>query len=145
MSPWRMENVKRLVRGRYSALSKSLVNSDRMKDNVVSDVVESVKKEIKLICKKEHDSIIADTHEAVKRFSWDTIWLELNQMMPILMKMLTGIVHNPQERKPMICLMASMILKSGLPKMALAQRALSIFLYGNGASKQVIYVCIHTL
>ncbi len=41
------------------------------------------------------------------------------------------------KSRPVIACIASQLVKDGHPKLGLAQRAISIFLYGNGASKQV--------
>ena len=113
------------------------MNSDRTETIVLEAVVSNIKREIKAICSTIHDSILNDNHEAVKRFDWESIWLELNEKMPTLMKLLTSIVDNPNEKKPMLCMISSMILKSRRSSMALPQRAISLLLYGNGASKQV--------
>ena len=138
-SSWKAENVKRVVRGSYHALSSSIVNADCTKDIVLADVVRNLKQEMKHICSSNHDSILLDNHEAIKHFSWETIWMELNKEVPTLMKLLTGITSSSLENKPMLCLIASMILKSRYSRMALAQRAISVFLYGNGVPKQVCF------
>ena len=137
ISPWKEENVKRVVKGSYTALTKSVVNSDRTSDKVMGILIGNIKKEIKEICSNAHNSILLDDHEAVKKFSWKTIWTELNQKLPTLMKLLTGIVDKSSEKQPVLCLIASMILKARYSRMALVQRAISLLLYGNGASKQV--------
>ncbi len=76
-SPWRQENIKRVAEGRYSALSSSVAGSDRTEDIVLSRIAHRIKQEMKDICSESHDSILRDSHEAVKRFSWETVWLEL--------------------------------------------------------------------
>lgn len=100
--------MKRVVRGSYYALSNSVVNSDCTKDIIITDIVRNLNSEIKHICSTKHDSILLDNHEAVKRFSWQTVWMELNKEMPML---LSSLVNNSQEKKPMLCLIASMILE----------------------------------
>ena len=66
---------------------------------------------------------------AVKRFSWDTVWVELvSKMQPTLMFILIALVPDPVRDKPLLCLIALMLLKVRLPKMGLVQRALSIVL-----------------
>ena len=132
-----MENVKRIVKGRYHALADSVINSDRTEDIAITSLLRNINKELKMICSAKHSSIILDNFEAVKQFSWRSIWIELNQAIPTLMKLLTGLVSKPQNKKPMLCMVASMILKSRHSSMALAQRAVSVLLYGNGATKMV--------
>ena len=60
--------------------------------------------------------------------------------MPTFMKLLTSLVSKHDEKKPMLCLVASMILKSHSSRMALAQCGISLMLYGNGATKQVLHI-----
>ena len=113
------------------------MTSERTSDKVLGVLVGNIKREIKGICSDSHDSILLDNHEAVKRFSWETIWVELKEQVPTLMNLLISIVDNPHEKKPMLCLILSMILKARYSRMALVQRAVSLVLYGNGTSKQV--------
>ena len=87
------------------------VNTEQTKGLIVTEVVNEEMK----ICLDEHSSILLDNHEAVKKFSWRTIWMELNTCMPILMKLLTGFVCNWEDKIPMLCLIASMLLKARWP------------------------------
>ena len=106
---------------------------------ILNEVIKLIKREIKIICSMSHDSILRDNIEAVNHFSWETVWLELLANVPILMQILSALIPNPQDDKPLLCLIASMLLKRRLPKMGLVQRAISLLLYGNGNSKQVCY------
>ena len=63
---WTKENVKCIARKSYSSLSSSLVSSTR-----TAAVARCIKKEMKVIISTNHDSIIRDTYEAVKHFSWN--------------------------------------------------------------------------
>ena len=54
--------------------------------------------------------------------------------MPTLMMLLKMLVRNPTKKKPLLCIIASQLLKQKWPKMGLVQRAV---MYGNGTSKQV--------
>ncbi len=46
-------------------------------------------------------------------------------------------MKNVAKSRPVIACIASQLVKDGHLKLGLAQRAISIFLYGNGAIKQV--------
>ena len=61
--------MKRVAEERYTSLASSLVSSDI----VINQVAQKVREEMKYLCSKKHNSIIQDSHEAVKRFSWETI------------------------------------------------------------------------
>ena len=63
--------------------------------------------------------------------------LELTKKVPTLMDLLSHIVKQPTEKKPLLCMVASQLLKSRHQRMGLVQRAVSIMMYGNGTSKQV--------
>ena len=129
--------MKRLARGSYTALSASLTKSDRMGNQIIADIIRIVRKEMKELSSESHSSILRDTFEAVKRFSWETVWMELVNKVPTLMKILSGLVPQPSEDKPLLCLLVSMLVKRRSPKLSLVQRAVSLMLYGNGTSKQV--------
>ena len=136
-SPRTQENVKRVVRKSYSALTSSVVQSSRTSDKVLTELGRKIKNEIKFICSYEHDSILNDGHEGVKHFSWETVWLELLLNVPTLMKLLCCLVNKPEDKKPLFCTIVAMILKNRRNSMALVQRAVSVVLYGNGVGKKV--------
>lgn len=94
-------------------------------------------KEIKQLCALERCSLLRDDVEAVKNFSWETVWGELTKDVPTLVALLQGLIKHPEDHKPLICLIISMILKQRSPKVSLVQRAVSVLLYGNGTSKVV--------
>ena len=100
-----------------------------------------IKKEIKKVCKLDHNCILRDGIEGVKQFSWETVWLELQRNVPTLCSLLAKLLYQPS--KPLICFIISQIIKQHLPCMALVQREISILLYGNGTSKQVIVFMWH--
>lgn len=143
-SPFTEQNVKRIVLKSYPSLSTALTTSVRTGQYILNQVIRSIKKEIKAICSLTHDSILRDDKEALKYFSWETVWLELLPNVPTLLKILSALVPNPEDDKPLLCLIVSMLLKRWLPKMGLVQRALSLVLYGNGTSKQACD-CLHFL
>lgn len=123
-----------------------MVESSRTSQQVVVQMGRKIRNEMEEICSRGHDSILRDSNEAVKRFSWETVWLELLNKMPTLMNLLGCLISDPKESKPLLCLIVSMLLKKRLRNMCLVQRALSVLLYGNGISKQVSYslLCICT-
>lgn len=89
-----------------------------------------IKTEMKDISSRAHDSILRDTIEAVKHFSWETILIELKEKLQTLISLLTQLIG---QQVPLLCLLASQILKAK----GLVQRAVSVMLYGNGTAKQV--------
>ena len=115
---------------------------------MVSEVAKKIKAEMKAISSQRHDSILLDTIESVKNFSWERVLLELQSMMPTLMHLLMKLVANPTKKKPLLCLLASQLLKQRHPKLGLVQRAMSVLLYGNGTNKQVricVLLCVNSM
>ncbi len=47
-------------------------------------------------------------------------------------------MKKPAESKPLIACLVSQVLKDHHPKLGLLQRVVSVLLYGNGVSKQVL-------
>ena len=114
-----------------------MINSPTLAKSVISQVANKVKTEMKDVSSGRHDSILRDTVEAVKRFSWETVNLELTDKVPTLMALLSQLVPYPSERKPLLCFLASVILKARHKHLCLVQRAVSVMMYGNGTAKQV--------
>ena len=87
------------------------------------------------IATSKDDSILRDTVEAVKHFSWDTVTIELQMKTPTLMQLLRSLVRNPAKSKPFIDSIACQLLKDNHPKLGLMQRAVSVLFYANGTSR----------
>lgn len=100
----------------------------------VADVIND---EFRVVCRPAHDTLLKDGLEAVKQFSWETIWCELHAVVPTLMSLLKLLVRRPQEHKQFICFVASMLLKKRSSGLGAVQRAVTVALYGNGAHKAV--------
>lgn len=77
-------------------------------------------------------ALFRDT-KALADFSWTTVWDEIVKEAPVLTNLLSSLVTKPEENKAMLCMVANMFLKS----LALVQKCISVFLYGNGCSRQV--------
>lgn len=68
--------------------------------------------------------------------------LELQECLPTLIQLLQSIIPSPAEHTPLLCLIASQLLKARHGRLGLVQRAVSIMLYGHGTHKQVIIIFI---
>ena len=137
-TPSRKRHIKRVTRRSYVALASSVVNSPSTSKSVLDKVAIRIKSEMKALSSTKHDSILRDSVEAVKHFHWDTVMIELSRNLPTLMSLLSRLVGHPADRNPLLCLMASQILKSRHQHLGLVQRAVSVMMYGNGTAKQVI-------
>ena len=135
-TPFRRHGTKRFIRGHYSKLSVSLIENSKSCQHLLNALAAKVKKEMKELCNLENNSILRDDIEAVKHFSWETVWLELKRSTPTLASLLTKLWYR-QPNKLLTCFIISLFLKQRLRNMSLVQHAISVLLYGNGASKQV--------
>ena len=106
-TPWRRKAIKTLTRRSYSSMATTIVSSRSTSIPVISSIVRQVKKEIRKICSDTHDTVLRDSIEAVKCFSWETIWLELEQNLPTLITLLKSLVKFPERNKPLLCFLAS--------------------------------------
>lgn len=145
-TPVRKCTAKRLAHRSYKSLASSLMKSSSTSTDMVSEVAKKIKAEMKGISSQRHDSILLDTIESVKNFSWERVLLELQSMMPTLIHLLMKLVTNPTKKKPLLCMLASQLLKQRHPQLGLVQRAMSVLLYGNGTNKQVrtcVLLCVN--
>ena len=95
--------------------------------------MQQVKKEICGLCSTEHDIVLPDRKEAVKFFSWETIWLELEHNIPTLMTL-----WNCWENIPSVTnLSSAFVLPCCWSSNHQIQKAISVLVYGNGTSKEV--------
>lgn len=136
-TPSRKQCVKRITRKNYVSMASTIANSPTLSKAMIAKIAIKIKHEMKDISSDSHDSILRDTVEAVKHFHWETVILELLKKMPTLMALLSHLIPKPTERKPMLCFLASQLLKARHQHMGLVQRAVSIMMYGNGTAKQV--------
>lgn len=136
-TPSQRKSIKRLARRSYKSMASGLVNSPTTGQNIVSRLTFNIRDEMKAISSQSYNSLLRDSVEAIKNFWWETVWQEMLKKMPTLMLLLSQIVGQVEDRHPMLCLIASMIIKSRHQHMSLVQRVVSVMLYGNGTAKQV--------
>lgn len=138
-TPVRKQAVKRIVRRRYTAFASSVVRSDVTCNQILTEIARKVKQEMKNFSSDATASLLTDTYEALKCFSWETVHLEMRRSIPTLMSLLSAIVPCSDQKEPLLCMLAAQLLKSRHQRMSLVQRAVSLMLYGSGTRKQVSY------
>ena len=137
-TPTRKRLIKKYTKRTYPSALSYLAKNQATSKYLLNGVVRNIKGELKLLASVEHNSLLRDTNEAVRRFSWETIWVELMRDVPTLASFFMKLT--PKIGKPLLCFIISIILKHRSPKLCLVQRAISVLLYGNGVSKQVMYL-----
>ena len=87
-------------------------------------------------------SLLRNDDDALKNFSWenfswDAVSNDLLNKMTLLMSLLTQLIPCPEKSKPLICMLASQMLKSRHPYMGLVQQAVSVLLNKRGTAKRI--------
>ena len=125
----------------YTALTTSVVQSPETADKVICQLARVVKGiklnitfsfnnvflkgEMKSFCSSNRSPILQADYNALKDFSWEEIWQELVKDLPALMKLLTCLIPEESSR-PLLCLVALMLLKKRCSTMSLIQREISV-------------------
>lgn len=104
-------------------------------ENVLTSLGRQIRAELRQLCLLENNSILRDTISAVKCFSWEQLLAEFQTKLPTLVKFFRRVF--PRCSHKVLCFIISQLVKQRSPQMALAQRVISVLMYGNGASKQV--------
>lgn len=87
-TPGRKTGIKQYTRRNYRSLASTVVTSPITSDRVLREIAKTIKDEMKSLASMERDSILRDNIEAVKHFSWETIYLELEATVPTLIQLL---------------------------------------------------------
>ena len=145
----RKHAIKQLARRSYKSFTTSVVNDKLQTKNMLIQVARTIKEELKKISWDKEGSFIKDEIAALQNFNWKSLLVHYEYYMPMLMQLLKVLIPNFQQREPLVCTLASQILKNWNTKMSLLQQAVSILLYGNGTKKQVwhwklsIFYCMY--
>ena len=124
-----------MVYQRYRSIPSTLIKNNAALESMLMSLGRKIRAERRKLCSLDHNSVLRNTSEAVKNFNWEMVLEELQNNVPTIVKFLKRVF--PQSSSPILCMVISQLLKFKPPKMALVQRAISVLLYGNGASKQV--------
>lgn len=136
-TPSCMKCIRQIARKSYGFMTSTVGKSPRMFKPIIWNVANKIKSEMKDMSSDGKDSLLRDSVETVKQFNWEAVMLELLHMAPTLMSLLSQLVKRPAEKKPLLCLLSSQLLKSRHHHMGLVQRAVSVMMYGNSTAKQV--------
>ena len=80
---------KSLARGRKTSIFQQLLKNKHRRPQAAKIIGHLIKGEMEQICSDKRVSILRDTSEAaMKGFSWESVWLELQHSTPFLMAIL---------------------------------------------------------
>lgn len=87
-TPSRKTGIKQYTRRNFKSLASTVVTSSITSDKVLREIAKIIKEEMRGLASVEQDTILRDTIEAVKHFSWDTVFMELKEKVPTLIRLL---------------------------------------------------------
>ena len=134
---------KPLALGQRRTAVVRLMSSDSSRVLVLSEIGKIVQKEIKLCSNNYHSIIREHSPTALEYFSWRTIILEVMHKAPTLYTIIDKCLMSSNESsRHLLCVVASVVLKSRNPHMCMVQAMVSILMYAGHAGKQV---CLCTI
>ena len=80
----------------------TIVNSPTLSKSFITQVASEIKSETKALSCDTRDSILRDSVEAVKHFSWEIVWFELSRNIPTLISFLSQIIPSASQKKSLI-------------------------------------------
>ena len=137
LTPKRKRAVKQAVRRSLVSSAKNQLADEENCDAMLTVLKTTVEKEIKQLSKRETRSIFQGSNQDLKSFSWDSVWKELMQSTPTLVRFISAIIPHADYGEHLVCFVASMIMKKETQLMSFVQQAISVLFYVNGCSKQV--------
>ena len=108
----RKQVIKSMARRFYNKAAATAVKCRIISAKVLLEVTRKIKRELRAMSSDDHSSILHDTTEAVKCFSWEMVMLKLEHSAPTLIKFLQLLVAQPIDCKPLICFIAPLVLKA---------------------------------
>ena len=140
-SNWISQKNGKALGTRKTSIFQQLLNNKHHHHQAAKIIGHHIKGEMQQICSDKRASILCDTSDAaMKGFSWESVWLELQHSTPFLMATLEHpfpAKARNERMKPLLCTCAAMLLKWRQPKMCHVQAAISLVLQAGHSGKQV--------
>ena len=136
----RRHTLKQVYRREFSSAIHSL-QKNVPSEEMIQTPVKIMMKEIQELCCMETKSVLRDTDDGLRKFSWEAVWQEMALKASTVLHFYRQLFRGAS--KPLICFAISMIIKWRSPKMCLIQRVISTLLYGNSVNKKVHHRSIY--
>ena len=105
----------------------ALIKSKETSDHAMTTLQRLVKKEMQKMRKAQPSFM---DKEDIADFNWAALWLQLTKKAPTLMRILeTLLLQESGKNKPLVCFLASIVLKHQCQKLTFVQRAISSFIW----------------
>ena len=83
----RKAGIKQYARCCYQAMAVTAAKSAPTSEKIMREVARTIRRETEDLASADHDSILRDTTEAIKHFSWETIALDTTKRCPCYLKL----------------------------------------------------------
>ena len=142
MTPSRAHLGKAVARGSWkSTVLETLKDKNGLK-YCLKKIGVMIRNEIKRLCSQAVNSILSSQSVSdMNDFTWDKLHCELAANAPVLHTILqeSTITETPRpNRKAVVGMCASLLLKHRCCKMSLVQKIMSLILYSGHSGKQVL-------
>ena len=134
-------------RGNRRSIAKAAVGNMTLRPELLTEMCGTVRAEMKSVSSDSHDSILRlKTKTALEHFTWETVWIELQQNAPTPMSLLVGLTpaskYKSKGIRPALCWCASILLKLRNDKVNLVQSVISLVLKaGHACLKELVHLC----
>ena len=98
ITPNRKGMIRSLSRRSYKAATSGFAQSPQTRGHLLKDFVKCVNGEIRNVCSLNHNSILRGNHEAIKTFSWESVWHELADNVPTLVEFFKHLLPKSDRR-----------------------------------------------
>ena len=139
ITPQRKKTVSALSRRNYKSAAVRLTEFSMTKGHIFQSITKNMKEEMKKICSLNHNSILRGKNSLIEDFTWQAVWLELSNNVPLLVNFFKSLL--PKSNRKFISFLICAILKEKCKHMSLLQRVFSVLLYSNATNKQVSRQC----
>ena len=141
MTPTRKHIVKSLFHGSKRAFVRNCFKNNELSNSIINKVGEIVQQEVATMCSSlKVSSVLQLPLHLYKEFSWNSLCTELKKHAPVLFQL--PLVHGKRrhnsEPEITISTVVAIICKQRCNSMSLLEKLLSICLYANHTSKQVL-------
>ena len=117
-----------------------MVKSDKTSNEVIVELCRKINCEMKQFSSLDFDSVLKDAIANLTQLSWESVFMEMGKGLPTLIKFLLHLIPRPKDNIPLVCIIASQLVKGRHQRMSLVQRAIYTMFYGHGTKKQVYNV-----
>ena len=138
-----------LLGGNAAQIAKAALSMEEVKESIVEQLQDMLNSECSALCRKKPTSSLfrSIAVDRMAEFKWSDMMMELEDVAPLLLKILHCLVaHNDSRNKfkvgaahhPGICAAVAVILKERNREMCGLQSLLSLIMYSCHCEKQVL-------